>query len=440
MPPLSAPLACLLLLAATAPLSAQGPLAPSAGPGPDMKTLRQIEPRTDLQASPAPSGISTSDPNIHFVISAPGSYYLSSNLAATKPSAISITVSGVTLDLNGFEISHIGRVDGTAISVGGGLDRVVVKDGSIRAFDRGVNAGTARGLRVSNLSVSNCGDSGIRAGNNAVVENVRLVSCVTGLEVAPSSIVTRCVASTCSFRGIFAEEDCVLTDCTVEGFAPSGNMDQGIFASNGSTLRRCTVAFCRTSNGFYVNQGCTLEECSVQALAVPAGVSSGGGFSTGPYCNLTGCVSTYNHPNSSTYTAVIGYGFSIGNGSLITRCTAGFNSGSGIICASDCIVRGNNVVSNGTFGPGPGIYATGTSNRIEDNQANQNDVGFQADGIRNLIVRNSARSNGKNYVIVAGNRLARIVVPAANAALVDGANSGSADGFTDVDPWANFTY
>ena len=32
------------------------------------------------------------------------------------------------------------------------------------------------------------------------------------------------------------------------------------------------------------------------------------------------------------------------------------------------------------------------------------------------------------------------IVPALNAADINGANSGSSDGFTNVDPWANFSY
>src|SRR5919199_598511 len=82
----------------------QGSLTPPASPGATMKTLQQIEPRADLQSEPPPFGVSTASPDYEFVITEPGSYYLSRNLGATKPSAIRILAEDVTLDLNGFEI------------------------------------------------------------------------------------------------------------------------------------------------------------------------------------------------------------------------------------------------------------------------------------------------------------------------------------------------
>src|ERR1700753_1472427 len=75
---------------------AQGNLTPPGAPGATMKSLDQIEARTPISST-------------SFVISAPGSYYLTTNLTMTgdekNTNAISITVSGVTLDLNGFTIS-----------------------------------------------------------------------------------------------------------------------------------------------------------------------------------------------------------------------------------------------------------------------------------------------------------------------------------------------
>src|ERR1051325_5982475 len=68
---------------------AQGNLAPPGAPAPTMKSLAQIEPRTPISSLP-------------FSITQPGSYYLSGNLTGTT--GITIAASGVTLDLNGFEL------------------------------------------------------------------------------------------------------------------------------------------------------------------------------------------------------------------------------------------------------------------------------------------------------------------------------------------------
>src|SRR3954467_921762 len=88
------------------PAFPQGSLAPPGPPAPTMKKLDEIEPRTNLQATPAPAGVDTSNANYDFIITQPGSYYLSANLVVTKTNGIQINAEGVTLDLNGFEISR----------------------------------------------------------------------------------------------------------------------------------------------------------------------------------------------------------------------------------------------------------------------------------------------------------------------------------------------
>src|SRR5262245_25997610 len=95
---------CSTLLFVTASVHAQGALTPPVGaPGPVMKTLSQVEPRTPLVigASGVTNGASSS-----FVITKPGSYYLTENLVVTSAnnSGIDLGNQDVVLDLNGFSI------------------------------------------------------------------------------------------------------------------------------------------------------------------------------------------------------------------------------------------------------------------------------------------------------------------------------------------------
>src|SRR6476469_9323232 len=108
---------------------AQGSLTPPGPPAPTMKKLDELEPRTNLQGTSAP-GVDTTNPNFHFVINQPGSYYLSASLGVTKPNGIQINVEGVTLDLNGFQVARASGSGGDGIQISVNAHRVIVLKGS----------------------------------------------------------------------------------------------------------------------------------------------------------------------------------------------------------------------------------------------------------------------------------------------------------------------
>src|SRR5438093_7800183 len=95
-----ASLSALALIAAAGVLYG-GPLDPPAGPVTSTyKTLTEVEPRTAVNAVNTPG-----DFNSLFKISQPGSYYLTGNITGVASKhGIEIVASGVTLDLNGFDL------------------------------------------------------------------------------------------------------------------------------------------------------------------------------------------------------------------------------------------------------------------------------------------------------------------------------------------------
>jgi hypothetical protein len=123
----------LVALALTAGF-AQGPLTPPSGPpGPTMKSLQQIEPRTGISALP-------------FTISTSGSYYLIRNLrGASGENGITITADDVTLDLNGMSLIGVGgSLHG--VSIDGGLSGVAIRNGTVRDWGaKGVDVALVTG-------------------------------------------------------------------------------------------------------------------------------------------------------------------------------------------------------------------------------------------------------------------------------------------------------
>jgi hypothetical protein len=180
--------------------------------------LAQIEPRT-----PIPKGPITPIAGPHFTISAPGSYFLTGNFTVTSGDAIRITSDDVTLDLNGFTIkSTASPASGEAVAVYGVRRNITVCNGHIRGgttynpaaagakftgpgFWRGIfvfESGST-GIRVRDITVSNCEFDGIIATNASVVENC-LVETVGGRGVG-GGIVTNCRAATTGQIAIYSE-------------------------------------------------------------------------------------------------------------------------------------------------------------------------------------------------------------------------------------------
>ena len=385
----------------------QGSLTPPGAPAPTMKKLDEIEPRTNLQATPAPAGVDTSNANYQFIINQPGSYYLSANLLVTKTNGIQINAEGVTLDLNGFQISRA-TPSGNGIEIPAASIRATIRNGSITGFVNGIFANSSQACAFRDLAVSGCTNFGIQAGTGAIVESCRAYqnSGTAGIATSWGSTLSNCAATRNSATyGISAGSACALTNCT-------GSLNTGAFginAGSGSSLTSCDASF---------NTG------------IPA---ISGGINADYGSTITHCTAYWND-SSLNQTSTTGMGISVNVGCTIQNSTAEFNDADGISVHSECLVRENNCVFNLA-----GIHSTDRNNRIEGNNVTGNTRGISVEGTGSLIIKNTADNNLTAYSIAANNRYGPIVdISAAGAPAVNGKSAADTTGSSH--PWANFSY
>ena len=425
---------------------AQGSLTPPGPPAPTMQSLKQLgdkldqantkldqtntkldqanakaavpgEARSNLQAAPAPAGVDTTNATYQFVINQPGSYYLSANLGVTKANGILIDAEGVTLDLNGFEISRTSGTAGDGIAITATSHRATVRSGSIKGFGNGIAGGPARSCAFQDLVASNCISRGFSLPAGAVVVGCR-------------------AHDNTGSAGIDAGAGSSLTNCSAHNNAT----DFGITTQAGCSLANCVASNNTAKFGIAVGNGSSLSNCSAYANNSSASVSAGILTSSG--CSITNCTAASN-TSAAVSTPTTGMGFYVGSNNVLHGCAARSNEGDGIYLEGGTLAHDNASDGNGLNGDGAGIHADGSDNRVESNNVTNNDRGIDVDAVGNLIIRNSASGNGPtnnlNYVIVADNRYGPILnITATGTAAVNG--NSAADTTTTTHPWANFSY
>ncbi len=365
-------LSALALLVASGILYA-GPLTPPAGPVTSTtKTLGEVEPRTAVNAINTPG-----DANSLFRITQPGSYYLTGNITGIAGKhGVVITTSGVTLDLNGFDLAGtpgMGGFDGI-VCVNNNQRDISVLKGSVRNWGRhGINLGefVVTGGRIENVNASGNANVGCYAGG--------------------STTVSSCTANGGNY-GILARAGSTISDCS----ATNANI-AGIYADS-SSLFNCS-AFGNESDGIQAVDSCIVTNCSSR---------------------------------SNTR-----HGILLTNGSTVSDCTTRENGGSGIQCRHSNVLRKNNSFNDGYLDfTAAGIHVLEGDNRIEGNNCTYSSQGFRIDGASNFIVQNSCRNNGLNWNVAEGNVI--WVVQGFAASGFSGNSGGSPLG--SIDGHANFTY
>ncbi len=397
-----------------------GPLVPPAGPvAPTHKTLNEVEARIPISAATTPG-----DANSFFRITTRGSYYLTENLiGAPGFNGIEIAASGVTIDLNGFEVvGFAGSLDGIVTTFAGLADLTVMNGAVSNWGGEGVDFGTlaAEKAVLKNIHASANDNDGLRVGTGAVVERcVAFDNGADGIRAAESASITACVALTNANSGIQAGSGSVVRSCVSRG-----NGFHGIFTGGGITIAECSLTN-NTGSGFSGGESCVV-------IGVVASGNADEGIETGGGASVTRCTTFDN----------LGSGISVGSDSTVSLCAARENTLDGIRVANDCLVLNNMMSGNGSgAGNGAGVHATGSRNRIEGNNCVTADRGVDVDGTDNLIIRNSCSGNTINWSIAAGNVSGLIsdrTAPASAAVLGNSATSSLS--FGDGVPNGNFTY
>jgi hypothetical protein len=325
-------LVCAFFFAPTASLYTQGSLTPPGPPEPTMKTLAQIEPRTIVNDANTPG-----DKTNTFIISQPGSYYLTDNITgAAGKHGVSIQANDVTLDLNGFAL--IGNGAGLAFVRGVDLPaaqtNVTIRNGSLRNWHGGgIRADTTRLLAEKLTLTGNTFSPGISVGNGSLVRDCVASTNGLGFQGADRSQFVSCISTENSGPGFLVANYVTITDCT-----SSRNGGDGI-AAGGTYLITRSSSTRNDMNGINTAGVGTIADCVGSNNGADGIVSAS--FPPVSSSNITNCSANAN----------VGHGI-VGTRSSVTNCAASGNGKSGILASQAvvafCMATSNNQ-SAGTF-------------------------------------------------------------------------------------------
>lgn len=374
-------------VAAISKLAGAGPVDPPPGPvGPTGVTLDELaarasktaqgvaEPRIPLSAQTTPS-----DLGYVYVITAPGSYYLTGDVSGAA--GIRIQADDVTLDLCGFTIRSAGL--GVGVAIAG--NRVTVRNGAIAGSSFGIGGNNFNTHLVVEDLRTNCSARGVLLCNRSIARRCVCVGSATGIETpANNSVVSDCFVSGPGDVGIWINSSCIVERCHVSG------VNQGIVSNGpGNRIVACT-AVSNAGLGISAGSDALVQDCL--ASFTTAGAAGGVGINGGSGVTVVGCRVSNN----------AGVGILLTQNGFVDRCDVTANGPAGISVGHGCRIRGCSVSGHSTPG-NAAIRLTGGNSVVEDNYIHGNSTGVDAQNVvGNLIIRNNMFNNTNAIAVNVG--------------------------------------
>ncbi|MEK6642703.1 MAG: hypothetical protein AABZ08_02250 [Planctomycetota bacterium] len=366
-------------------------------------------------------GVRTQITMLPYVITVPGSYYISQTLTQTIAGSPGILVDAneVTIDLGGFTLYGLGTPGDHGITSGPGAVRDVTIHNGFVAFwgGSGIMLPTVNNVHIWEVTAFDNDAEGIAIGASGILRHVIATNQILGgIRCERWCKLTNCVATSNFGPGIITGPYCHVSD-SVAGF----NSADGFALAPNNTV----IASTACNNGM---NGMTMPMSTKVTDCVASENGFGAGFGSGFNCfgdgnSLQGCTAFNNF--DSGYNSIIappfggnsaqecvaqsnGFASGIGDGftnyKTILQCQANGNFDNGIEVFSSSKVMNNNCNGNGANG----IEALGDGNAIEENHV----VGNGIFGIStlpnpgppgNLATRNRAHMNGAGaFAFIAG--------------------------------------
>lgn len=204
-----------------------------------------------------------------FTIGARGSYRLTSNLTVpdANTTAINVTSTNVTIDLNGFSIVGPINSSGTGDGIFTTTGSLSVRNGTIRSVGRD---GISGGGSFENVLVNGAGRHGFNLLDNGIVRNSRaLGNKADGILAAGQCEIIDNQSNANTGRGIVAG-----TNARVHGNTVSENGGNGIEVGTGGFIKD-NVSSLNGNAGIRCVQSCLISDNVVQGNSGPSNAGIG---------------------------------------------------------------------------------------------------------------------------------------------------------------------